>query len=264
MKPTANAAYLELGAGTVLFDRYINGARTGFREIGNVESFARSISVERVEKKDDTDGARQTLADVITGSTVEISMVFNEFRPENIALAELGELDPETQISQNITSASINAGDPLEFDRWYDLGGFRNQVTSVAQGGPALTVDVDYEVSDDGSMVRLLSTGGASDTVATTWTGYQPGLAIPRIKGGTTPRIVGHLRFVAATNQVVGKRKQADYYYVSITPDGERGFIGEEFGSATLNAKVERDPNRAVGAPLYEERLIPLASEATS
>lgn len=254
MKPTADAQYHDLGAGSLLFNRFdANGNPTGFRPLGNCDAFGITATIEEIEKKDNTDGTRKTLIKVITASELSVNITLAEYRPDNLALALLGQKAVLTQAEETVTDEELNGGDPIELDIWYDLDGFKVDVDSVEQSG-ALSAS-DYEVNADGTMIRILSTG-AGIAAVTTWSGTRPALTGLQVQALTNARILGWLRFVSASNQVAGQRKQVDIFRIPLRPEGEIPFLSEDFGAFTLTGTAEPDPARQPGDDVI--RIVPL------
>lgn len=258
---TPNAENLSLGAGNVYFDRFdAAGKSTGFRHCGNVEQLNRSVTVETKEKKSSMSGARGILKSANVGSEAELSLLFNEYDSENLALAFLGTEAAFLQNAQaSVTAGVINGGQAIVLDRWYSLGALNVTVTDLKQGVTTLTVGTDYEVNAEAGMVRVLSTGVGTAAV-TTWDGSVPAIVANDgkrvIQGLAVGKIEGAIRFISATDQAAGPRFIADWWKVSITPDGDLPFISEDFGAFTLKAKVQIDSTKAAGEQY--ERIIKL------
>ncbi len=238
---------LLLGAGEVFFDRFdADGLSTGYRHCGNVESLSTNTSVEKKEKKSSMDGARSTLKEVITGSNMEVSMVFSEFDPENLALALLGEASDFTQDASAVTGGEINGGVALKFDRWYYLG--KHDVSNVAikQGATTLTAGDDYELKADVGLVKILSTGTGLEEI-TTWDGDAGAVSGKQITGLSVGKVEGALKYIAAADQASGPRYEVDIHKVNLTPDGELPFIGEDFATFNLKGKAQKDITKPAG-----------------
>jgi hypothetical protein len=259
MTPSADNLYL--GAGDVYFDRFDDdGNSTGFRHIGAVDALSVTHSVEKLTKKNPMDGARGTYKEVITGSEAELSMTLTEFDNENLALAMLGVVSNFTQSAATLTDNAtvVNGGDAIELGKWYDLGRLGMTAVSFEQGGPALTVDVDYTFVAETGMVKFLTTGAAT-AVATTISATVPAITAgqrKQIHGLAAGSIQGALRFVGASNQAAGPRQMLDVWKVNLSPDGELPFLSEEFATFNVKGVVQTDTSKPEGEQFY--RVLPL------
>lgn len=251
---TPDPKNLYLGAGEVFFDRFdANGASTGLRHLGNVDEFTSSISVDTVTKKSAMSGARGILAEVVTGTTAEISLSLSEYEKSNIALMLLGVEGTYTQSLLTATDQNINGGVAIALDVWYDLGALNVTVTAVKQGATTLNAAA-YEIKAEAGMIRFLSSyAGTNKATAaiTTWTGSAPAITAGDnkaiVNALATGKIQGHLRYISATDQSNGPRVMVDAWIVNLNPDGDLPLIGEDFGAFKLKGKVTQDATKAAG-----------------
>lgn len=250
---TPNAGNLYLGAGEVWFDRFDNttGLPTGLRHLGNVDSFATTGKEEVVDKKSAMTGLRTLLAEVPKGFALEVAIDCSEWDPNNVALALLGQVSTFTQAANAaITAGPINAGAVIALDTWYDLGSLNVTVTDVKQGATTLNAAA-YTVRADVGMIVFLSsyTGPNPATAAvTTWDGSCTAItAKSLVKALSVSKIVGHLRYVSALDQANGPRVLVNIWRVNLYPDGDLGFIAEDFSNFKLKGNALADLTRAVG-----------------
>jgi hypothetical protein len=261
MKLAPSSENLLLGAGNVYFDRFdSNNASTGLRHLGLVDSFGITHSVETVEKKNAMDGAKATYAEVVTGSAAELAAVLTEFTPENLALAMMGVDGVFTQTANAAVAdqAVGPAAASVKLDVWYDMGCLNPTVSAVKQGATTLN-PAAYELKAEAGMIRLLSsyTGVDKGVVSTaiTWSGSVPAIAAADKKqlvyGLASGTIKGRLRYIAATNQTQGPRMMVDVWICGLTPDGELGFISDDFATFNLKGKVYADTSKPAGQQYY-------------
>jgi hypothetical protein len=261
MASSPNSANMYLGAGSVLFDRFDSlGASTGLRHLGNVESLTINHSVEKVTKKSAMSAARATYAESVTGTSANLSMVLNEFTPENLALATLGNNGIFTQDAEaTVTDRPVGpAAAAVKLDTWYDIGSITPTITTVKQGATTLNAAA-YEVNAESGMIRLLSsyTGAnkAEPAVAITWTGSVPAITAATLKGvvyGLASGIInGRLRYISAPDQTQGPRVMLDVWKVGLTPDGDIGLITDDFGTFTVGGEVSADMGKPDGQQYY-------------
>lgn len=260
MKPTPSSENLYLGAGSVFFDRFdANGASTGLRHLGNVDTFEITNTVETKEKKNAMDGAKATYAEVVTGSTSELSMTLTEFTKENIALATLGNEAVYTQEEvTTVTDQAVGPAANVKLDVWYDLGALNPTVTTVKQGTSTLDPDA-YELNAEAGMIRLLSSytgeNKAVEGEAITWSGSIPAITEAEgmyvVQGLAAGSIKGRVRYISAENQTQGPRVMVDVWICGLNPDGALGLIAEDFGSFNMKGKVYADMSKPKGQQYY-------------
>lgn len=261
MKLAPSSENLLLGAGSVFFDRFDSGGlSTGLRHLGNVDSFGITNSVEKKEKKNAMDGAKATYAEVVTGSAAELAMVLTEFTPENLALAMMGVDGVYTQAAEaTVTDRAVGpAAANVKLDIWYDLGALNPTVSTVKQGATTLNAGA-YEINAEAGMIRLLSSyTGANPAVAATaitWSGSVPAIQASANKflvhGLASGNIKGRVRYIAAANQSQGPRMMVDVWICGLTPDGELGFISDDFASFNLKGKIYADTTKPSGQQYY-------------
>jgi hypothetical protein len=252
---TPNPDNYMLGAGEVLFDRFdAAGLSTGYRHLGNATAFGGATSVEKLPHKSSMSGARTTDKEVVIGSEHELTIVLEEFDPENLALALLGEVSTFSQDAGNITAGEINGGLALNFDRWYSLG--KRDVSSVVidQGG-ALTVDDDYVLNAELGLVKILSTGAGAEAV-TTWDGDCGAISSDLVTALSVSKIEGRLKYFSASDQASGPRYEIDVHKVNLSPEGEVPFIGETWANFTLKGKAQKDITQPAGQEFVTIRKI--------
>jgi hypothetical protein len=262
---TPDPENLYLGAGHILFDRFnAEGNPTGYRHLGNCESLTKTPTIEKIQKKSSMDGTRSVLKEAVIGSEEEFTIVMSEFDMENLALASMGETEAyEQTAAPGLTDQSINGGEALTFDRWYELGKKQVSDVTISQGATELTVDDDYEINLELGLVKILSTGDGDEAV-TTWDGDAAAVAGTIVKGLSQGKIEGKLKYFSATDQAAGPRFELDIHKINLTPDGDLPLIGEEFGTFTLKGKAQKDVTKPAGQEFYTLRKLETVEAETS
>ena len=255
---TPNPNNLLLGAGSVYIDRFdAAGKSTGFRHLGNVDSFTTNTAVEKLTKKNAMDGLKGTYKEVVIGTTVTATMAMTEFDPENLALAMLGTVSTFTQDAQTgVTDKSFGPGAAdVMLDRWYELGSLKVTVTDVKQGSATLAEE-DYEINAVAGMIRLRPEGSAVAGQALAWSGSAPAIAAADkmwiVKALSAATIEGRLKYISADNQVVGPKTIINVHNITFAPDGDLGFISEEFGTFNIVGTIAADMSRPADNRYYE------------
>lgn len=254
-----------VGAGHVLVDRFdADGNRTGYRHLRNVDSLSIATTVDKIKKKSAMTGTRSTLAEVVIGTEGLVTLVLSEYDPENLALAFRGSTAEFTQNADpGLSDQPINGGAALKFDVWYDLGKEMLSDVVINQGASPLTLTTDYLLDAEAGMVLILSAGGGAEAV-TTWDGDAGAIASIVVSGLNAGKILGALRFLSASDQAHGPRYKVDIHKVELAPDGELGFISEEFGSFTLKGEAQKDTAQPVGEEFFTVRKLVAATESGS
>lgn len=245
----ANGDNLLLGRGSVLLDRFSNGAATGLRFLGNAEAVARSMEDDTLTFRSSTQAARPILKEVTRERTIEYLITLNEYQMENLALSLMGDL----------VASSLTAGTDLTVEHlavkqghWYDLG--RRSVTNVVVEDDTPVTPVVFDVTDDYTvdaargLVYIVPGGGIADGENLTITFDAAAGALQQLRGGVRTTIEGHFQFWS--DNASGPNYRVEAHKVSITPEGELGLITDEFGNFQLRLKVLDDSANHPDAPL--------------
>ncbi len=254
---TPNPANLSLGAGDVWFARGFQSDlnKREYRHLGNVESFAITTTVETIEKKSSMDGARGIYKQAVIGSEGEVSLLLDEYHPENLALALLGDTALFSQAAGGpLTGQSINNGVALKFERWYYLGFKQVSAVVVKQGVTTGVLNTDYELNTELGLVKIKS-GGAFTEAITTWDGSRAAITNANlVRALSVGSIEGSLKYASAANQGAGPRWEVEIHKIQLNADGELQFISEEFGTFTLRGKAQKDTTKAAGEQFFTLR----------
>jgi hypothetical protein len=259
--PTPSPANVLLGRGALYFDRYTSaGARTGFRHLGNCDTFSIGIETETLDLKDYTQQTSANYASVLTSTNVNLSIAGYEFDAENLALALLGTASAFTQSSGNVTGEVLAASTVTGLKgKFFKTAAVNISSVAVKQGATTYTAGTDYTVYDaKAGIIQILTTGGVTDgtnlTVDYTKAAVVAGDGRKRITGATLAECVGELLF--NSNNSTGGNKMVRVFKASITPNGELGFISDEFGKFTLTGKALSDAAGTYGGSVSEPYFI--------
>lgn len=245
-----DADNLLLGAGQVFFDRFdSNGASTGFRHLGNCETFELATEDDLLDKNESMTRARALYKRVTRRRTTTIRIAADEFSLFNMALGLMG-----AQASHAAQAGAAVVGEALFGDT------VQYAVHKTAKIGPITAVTVkfnaiagvlgtDYEILDANlGLIKILKVSSADPvTIDYTPTAYASGWN--EINGGTESAINGALMFVG--DPATGPKYMVEVWKVSVTPDGGVGLISEEWGQFGLIAAVESDLANHPNNPLY-------------
>lgn len=245
----ADGENLVLGRGALLLDRFdANGASTGLRFVGNVSDLRLSTSDELREKFSSVSAGSPLLKRTIARRTIEFVAVCDEFTLENLALALMAEQVSVNQASAVTQVVAIN--DVLQ-GYWYDVG-HKNLTTPVfrhVSDTPIYVVNTDYIVDATNGFVYIVPGGGIADGTDIEFAGGWSATTITRLRGGLSSTISA--RMVFQSDNASGPNYRIEAWKVSITPDGETGFISDDFGNFTIRMAVEADAVNHPTEPNY-------------
>ena len=124
-------------------------------------------------------------------------------------------------------AASLDKWIPVNTSWVYDIS-----AVTVESATTTYTADSDYEVNTSTGMIKPLSSGNivADETLTIVWN--QPTLTITGISAAEVSAREGHLYFDPAP--AVGARIAA-MGYCSVKPEGEFGFISDDWMNASFN-----------------------------
>lgn len=249
---TPDSNNLLLGAGMLYFDRFdTSGAKTGERPLGNCGTFTLNTTVEKVEKYSAMNKAKRLYKSVIKSIKATGKIVLDEFDPANLALALLGTEGTVTQ-----TAGSVTAGTPFsgvaKKGYAFKLGHFAvsDVVVKDSTGTTTYTAGTDYEVTNAKvGLLTILAAGSIVDA-STIKCEYSYGaVTMPKVSGATVGKIEGYLRFVG--DPASGPAYLGDFWKVSVAPEGDLGWISDDFANFTLNIECQDDSVNHSADPMY-------------
>jgi len=230
-----------------MLDRYVNGVRTGgLRFVGNVTELRLATTDELREKYSSTENSSPLLKRVVARRTVELTAVCDEFTMENLSLALMGSV-PATAVQTN-TAVTDQSHEAVQQGQYYDLGS-RNIAAVVVTSDPAGTtyvLNTDYTVDLVTGLLYIVPGGNIEDDddILVDFT-RATATNITTINGGAESLVEAYLHF--ESDNAAGPNYRLIATSVSITPDGDLGFISDDFGNFTLKMAVQKTP----GAELY-------------
>lgn len=234
--------HLMLGKGILYFDRFdANGLRTGEVDLGNCESFTLGTADTKVTKYSSRDAAAGVLREVTIRRDVTCKITGNDFNQFNASLFLMGDEAELTQAAATVTAEAVTA--TPKKGRWYSLANRSVTGVEVKQGSTALEVETDYSIDSVRGRIyiRPESTAFVEDTPITAdYTADE--VKLPTVRGSTQGNIEGFLRFVG--DPTSGPITEVEVWRVSIQPEGESGYISDDWGNWQLTLKVLKDETR--------------------
>lgn len=241
-----------LGRGQLYFNRQdANGALTGYRAMGNCDTFSLGISSEKLSMKDYTQQTAANYKEVVVSTDVTISISGFEFDENNLAIALMGDVSSYTQAASSATGEVIAADTLTGLQGKYFRTAFRS-ISSVVikQGATTFVAGTDYTVTNATlGIIYVIPGGGIADgtdlTADYSYAAMTGGSALTTVRGGTVASVEGVLLFVP--NNATGPDYECVVYRANLSPNGELGLISDEFGKWTLEGKATSDSAGAYG-----------------
>lgn len=249
----ADGGELFLGKGMVWIDRLdSSGVSTGYRAAGACEGFTLSLgNIDIKEKYDPTQAASPLLASVPIRQQPQVKITALQLSPENLALYTMG----------NATTVSVAATpivDELIQLRGLNRGYFVSRANIpmdpatpavVKVGSTTKTVNTDYTIDYVHGMV-LIPSGSTilgTDVIKVSYTPLA--LTKNKVRGAMVGQILAKVAFVS--DPTAGKKWDFEGWKISLQPEGELAFIGEDFVSFSLNGKILADATNHPTEPNY-------------
>lgn len=237
---SANGDNLVLGRGALFLDKFVNGARTGGeRFVGNVSELTLTTTDELRERYSSSEAASPLLKRVVSRRTVEIVATMDEFTTQNLELMLMGESSVATQSAAAVTDQALGG---VQQGLYYDLGS-RNIAAVVVTSDPSGTTYVvgdDYTVDLVKGILYIVPGGDIADDddILVDFT-RETVTNVTTVNGGKASLIEAYLRF--ESDNATGPNYRLKAWRVSITPDGELGFISDDFGTFNIRMAVQND-----------------------
>ena len=100
MATAPNSDNYTLGRGRLLFNRKVNGAFTGLRDLGNATNFTLSMSTEKLDHYSNRQGIRVKDKSVLTSMAITGSFTLDEIMADNLAMTFLASITDVTQTAE--------------------------------------------------------------------------------------------------------------------------------------------------------------------
>lgn len=253
------------GRGQIWFNRFTSaGVNNGqYVSLGNCDQFAISTTTDEVDMTDYTQETSAVYNSAIKKTTVGFKVSGFEISLKNLGILLLGDTTTYTQTAhtaagqtETLVPASMTG---LLGSSW--LFPFRNISSPVVvQGTNTLVSGTDYELYDAVAGLFHILAGGTTVVDSTAITANYVAAAMTGataqdvIRAANTVNIKGQLLFIGkpATGPIVEVR----CWNVSMAPDGDVGFISDDFLKWNMKGTANSDAVGLYGGsstnPFYE------------
>ena len=243
---------LLLGKGQVLFDRFdASGLSTGFKHLGNVETFELTTTDDKVQKFSSMSAGAPLYKEVNRRRTAVLTLTGSEFHPENMALVTMGDLSKLVQAATAIVDEAVAAATiPGMYFTTKLLGPIT--AVSVKVGAVAGVENTDYAILNANlGLIRILpgTTQTGVVTVSYTPTAYTAPNGPAVVSGGSAGVIQGAIKFIGDPS--TGPDMLVDVWRANVSPNGAVGLIGDDFATMSLTMSILDDAVNHPAQPLY-------------
>lgn len=259
-----NAENLLLGAGQIYFNRYLSdtGYYVGERHLGNVTDFTFNTNVEMFEKYSSMTADRGLYFSAPKQTRGSGKLVMDEYDPYNLCLGLLGTHSVIQQTAGTVLPAAAETFLNVSRGQAIKLGSSGTQKFFTASSGIVVTdsagtttyvQDRDYIVLSEAAGMIFFPDNELSifpTTASTVKVSYgYTAATIREIAGGTDLQIEGYLRFVG--DPTAGPGYEGEFWNVSIIPDGELTFIGDDQKPVNITFECQDDTMNHPTEPFY-------------
>lgn len=262
---TPSSDNLMLGQGHLFFDRFDLSTgvpvSTGLRHLGNCSEFSLGITNEKAEKMTSMYSVRRVYKQVIRQTKTTGKIKVDEFTPDNLAMAMLGEKLQYVQTNASYAGAGALVVPPPQQqdrylrlpDRWLNPAGF---ILADNTTNTPYVAGTDYVLDDVRGRVYIvpggaIPVGTGANKLKITYSTKDVTAAdnVVEVIGATKPSVEGKLVFVG--DPVHGPVYYAEFWHVSMTPEGDMGLIGEDFANFGLNFSCKDKRAQYPTEPFY-------------
>lgn len=219
--------------------RNIDGQAKILRELGNQTQLKLSIESEKMEKYETKTGKRQKVFEMTKTRGVNLEMVLDEQKREDIALAFQAQMN--TTQAESVADSVI--GNTLEVGDVVKLDGFNlTDVTITDSTSSPVTADegTHYEVNEQYGTVKILSLDGLTQPLKAS---YMTGETETTVLF-TLPDDAEYYLLFEGINSTNDKRLALELWRFKPEVQGEMDFINEETGEISINGSALADSKK--------------------
>ena len=226
-----------LGKGILYFNRYQNGAYSGYRDLGNAPSFSFNVNIEKLEHFSSRGGLRVKDKEIISQLTPSCSFTLDEITAENFEILGLATITDQSQTAATSQTETIAATTGT-----VTLGKRSIKNVSVSVGSTALVAGTDYVISTSNAkagQIDFMTSTSVQSAVTNgdnfTITYDCDAVTLKVVKLFTETEVLGKLKFVS--DNPTGTQCTLVAKSVSLTPSGDTAFIGDDWSTLSFSCE---------------------------
>ena len=244
-----NPGNLYIGRGKLYLDIFTAGTttRTGELDLGNVTSLELTMKDDVKEKYESMDHSSLLYGRAPTRRTVEIKVVGDEYSLENLANVMMGDQGTISQTGATVTGETITAS--AVQGRYYPTAKRKISAVTVKVASVSKTLGTDYTIDAETGRIYIVPGGGIAAAATVTCDYTYATIALKTVRAANQATLNGYLRFVG--DPVVGPTYELEVWNINFTPEGNMGFIADDFGNWTLSGMCIADLINHPNEPYY-------------
>ncbi len=219
--------------------RNIDGQAKILRELGNQTQLRLSIESDKMEKYETKTGKRQKVFEMTKTRGVNLEMVLDEQKREDIALAFQAQMN--TTQAESVADSAI--GDTLAVGDVVKLEGFNLTdivITDSTSSPVTASEGTHYEVNEQYGTIKILSLDGLTQPLKAS---YMTGETETTVLF-TLPDDAEYYMLFEGINSTNDKRLALELWRFKPEVQGEMDFINEETGEISINGSALADPQK--------------------
>lgn len=242
---TPSSDNVMFGRGRVFFSQFVSNAfNNQFIHLGNCDTFSISVAPEFATLTDFTTETSVEYKKVAKATSLTMKIAGFEFATKNLQYMFLGDLTSYTQTLATITGETIASAAVTGLKGAFFPTTYRSISSPVlTQGATTLVSGTDYEIHDASKgVIRILPTGSTvADGTALLLTYVKAAISTPLsiVRGATQTAMQGRVMFLP--NNTTGPNNEVIAWNVNLSPDGDVGFIADDFAKWSVTGAVQSD-----------------------
>lgn len=228
-----------IGRGQLFLDTFIPGTltRTGELNLGNCTSFEITLKDDVKEKYESMDHSSLLYARAPVRRTQTLKIVGDEYSLENLALVFMGDQGTIAQTGATVTAETITTASKQ--GRYFPLAHRKVSAVAVKVATVAQVLGTDYTIDAETGRIYIVPGGAIVDATTVTADYTYATVSLKTVRIGNQAKLDCYLRYVG--DPVTGPTYEAEIWHVNFTPEGNMGFIADDFGNWTLSGMVIAD-----------------------
>lgn len=246
-----------LGKGSVLLDIFdANGLPTGFQHLGNATKFEIELKDEVAELFQSLNKSVTQIASAIKKRQGKVTITGTDFSSVHMSIANMAAAKTSLAVSAGVvTGETLVSATALKPGRYFRTAtpNVDNVTTPPVLTCNAITLvaGTDYIVADPlHGVIYFPLTTTAAVGFACTITYHTLVGAFDQVAAATVPFQQGHLLFVP--DPVDGQHIEVDIWKVNLHPQGQMGFIADDYGNWSLEGEILDNTAATPLAPFYQ------------